>query len=89
LAGTDPAVRTRLNAYVDYETARVLRQTLTRRLVFFVLCIGILSLGLHVLPTAAFLTTILMASGMLIVAGTNERKARQRLSEQLNSRHGQ
>ena len=87
LAGGDPAVRTKLSAYIDYEHAKGLRQRLTKRLVLFVLGVGILSLGLHFLPTAALLTTVLMASGMFIVAGTNERKARQRLTEQLNGRH--
>ena len=84
LAGTDPAVRTKLSAYLEYENAKGLRQTLTRRLIVFVTGVGILSAGLHFLPTAALLTTLLVAVGMFIVAGTNERKARRRLTEQLN-----
>ena len=87
LAGTDLAVRTKLNAYIDYEKAKVVRQTLTTRLALFLLAVGVLSLGLHVLPTAAFLTTVLMASGIFLVAGTNERKARQRLTKHLDGRH--
>ena len=86
LAGTDPAVRTTLNAYIDYETAKGLRQTLTKRLGLFVLGIGILSLGLHFLPIAALLTTILIATGMVAIARTNERKARRRLADQLGPR---
>ena len=84
LAGADPAVRVKLNAYIDYEHAKGLRRTLTKRLVLFVLAVGILSFGLHFLPAAALLTTVLMALAMFVVAGTNERKARQRLTEQLN-----
>jgi len=86
LAGADAAVRVKLNAYIGYEHAKGLRQSLTKRFVVFVLGVGILSLGLHLLPTAALLTTVLMALGLLVVAGTNERKARQRLTEQLNRR---
>jgi hypothetical protein len=87
LAGADPAVRAKLNAYIDYENARGRRQSLTKRLVFVVLGIGILSFGLHFMPTIGLLTTVLVALGMFVIAGTTERKARQRLTEQLNNPH--
>jgi hypothetical protein len=84
ISGTDPAVPGTLNAYREYETAKVIRQTLSRKLAIFVLGIGILTLGLHFLPIAALLTTVLIATGMLGVASSNERKARRRLTEQLS-----
>ena len=89
MAGNDPALRTALNTYVAYEHAKFLRRTLTSRLAFLVFGIGILTLGLHLLPTVALLATILLASGMFVVASTNERKARRRLAEQLNGPRGQ
>jgi hypothetical protein len=73
--------------------AQFLEQTcdhcLTARPALLVVGIGILTLGLHFLPTAALLTTVLLASGMVVVASTNERKARLRLAEQLSGPHGQ
>jgi hypothetical protein len=89
MAGTDPALRTALNAHLEYQNAKGFRRTLTTKLALFVVGIGILTLGLHFLPTAALLTTVLLASGMVVVASTNERKARRRLAEQLNGPHGQ
>ena len=88
MAGTDPALRPALNTYLDYQNAKSIRQTLTRKLALLVSGIAILTLGLHFLPTAALLTAVLLASGMFVVACTNERKARRRLAEQLNGRHG-
>ena len=83
IAGTDPALRTALTAYVAYQNAKVMRQKLTSRLALLVLGIGILTLVVHFLPTAALVTTVLLASGMVVLASTNERKARRRLTEQL------
>ena len=89
MAGNDPALATALNAYLAYQNAKGFRRTLTTRLAFFVLGTGLLTLGLHLLPTVALLTTVLLASGIFVVAGTNERKARRRLVEHLNGSHGQ
>jgi len=84
ISGTDAALPAALNTYREYETAKVIRQTLGRKLAIFVLGIGILTLGLHFLPIAALLTTVLIAAGMFGVASSNERNARRRLTEQLS-----
>ena len=87
LAGDDPELRTKLTAYVRYQTAKDLRRLLTRRLGVFVLGVAILTVGLHFLPNAALVTTALIAAGMVVLALTNERAARRRLSAELNDAH--
>jgi hypothetical protein len=88
MAGTDPALRSALNEYLAYQHAKLIRQTLTGKLALLVSGIAILTFVLHFLPTTALVTTVLLASGMFVVATTNERKARRRLTDQLTSRHG-
>ena len=84
ISGADPALPATVNAYREYQVAKVIRQTLTGRLAILVLGTGILTFGVHFLPAAALLTTVLLATGMFVVASSNERKARQRLAEQLS-----
>ena len=87
MSGADPALRSALNEYLAYQHAKLIRQTLTRKLVLFVFGIGVLSFGLHVLPIAALVTSIFVAAGMFVVACTHESKARRRLTQQTNGRH--
>jgi hypothetical protein len=84
MPGTDPALGSTLNAYREYQTAKAIRQALTARLAMLLLGIGILTLYLHLLPTAALLTTSAIASALFLIAGSNEWKARRRLAAQLN-----
>ena len=56
------------------------------RLLLFVLGVGILNVGLRLLPVAALVVTSLIAGGMLAAAGTHERKARAHLLQELKQR---
>ena len=84
LSGTDPEFGAKLNAYIVYEYTREIRRALMRKLAPFVVGVGILSLGVHFLPSAAFVVTLAAAAWIAAVAHARVRAARKGLVAELN-----
>lgn len=80
----DPSkLRTICSTYVEYQWARTVRQRLIRRLLLFLLGIAGLTLGFHVLPTVALVTTAMLSTGGTALCVRTELKARRRFIEEL------
>ena len=76
-------LRTVCSSYFAYQQARSVRQALIRRLLLLILGTCALTLGVHLLPTAALLTVAALAAVSFALCLSTEWKARRRLIHEL------
>jgi hypothetical protein len=83
-ADLDPTkLRTVCSSYVAYDHARAVRKVLIPRLLLLIVATCAMTLGLHVLPTGALVTAVLLASACLGFAVRTELKAWRRFANEL------
>ena len=76
-------VQTVCSSYLAYERVRMVRQVLIRRILVLLLGTGALTLGFHLLPTAALIAALALGGACVAIVGSVEQKARRRLAEHM------